>query len=357
MEKNPFQVQRAIYILFILSSAIYLTFNFLIPVMLASTIALSLYPIQSRLEFKGWKKKYAASFLTILFTLLISIPFILFVSKGVRVLIEQLDKYTKSGDFSDVGFQKVMMTLRKDIILRIMNSLEKLPFGQVMNEQMINNYLKSFSSWLLNFFQGFLTGLPGITLFLVIMIFTTYSMLKNADHIKNFFQKIFGLNNQDMGELVFAFQSDARQVYVSNFLTGVIQSIIVATGVALIIDADWFLVFFITLIFSFIPVIGAAPMAFLFSIVAFFQGETSGAIILLVVGGFAGLIDNLLRPWLTTFGKTKAPPIVSFICVVGGAVTLGFPGLFLGLLLASIAFDTLPLFWRHLLKTRSVHLD
>ena len=290
--------------------------------------------------------------LNIFFSILIFIPFIVFISKGIQVLIDQLDKYSKSGDFSDVGFQTILTTIRNEIIKRVLNSIEKLPFLDAMNEQMLNNYFKSFNAWLLKFSQSFVTDLPDMTLFLVIMIFTIYSMLKNALNIKIFFQNIFGFNNDEMNELVFIFQSDSKQVYISNFLTGSIQSVIVATGVAIVIKADWFLVFFVTLIFSFLPVIGAAPMAFLFAIVSFLQGGTTGAIILFIVGVFAGLIDNVLRPWLTTFGNTKAPPIVSFICVVGGAITLGFPGLFLGLLLSSIAFDTLPLFWRHIFKFR-----
>jgi predicted PurR-regulated permease PerM len=120
--------------------------------------------------------------------------------------------------------------------------------------------------------------------------------------------------------------------------------------VYLITRSDWFLVFFVTLILSFIPVIGAAPMAFLFAIVAFFQGNPTGAIILLVLGGFTGVIDNFLRPWLASFGHSHAPPIVSFVFVIGGALTLGFPGLFIGLLLGGIVYDTLPLFWEELAK-------
>lgn len=353
MERNPFQINRITYILFIIFSIFYLASQFLIPVLLASTISLTLYPLQAKLELRGWKKKYAASLLTIVFTLFISIPFILFVSKGVKVLIEQITKYSTSGDFSDVGFQKLLIIMRKDIIFKLMSAMNKLPFGNFLDEKMIDTYLKAFNNWLLNFFQGFLAGLPGLTLFLIIMIFTTFSFLKNAHSLKAFFRNLLGLTQSEMDEIVLAFQSDSRQVYISNLLTGVIQSVIVATGVSFVIQADWFLLFFLTLVFSFIPVIGAAPMAFIFALVSFLQGGTTGAMILVAVGAVAGLIDNLLRPWFTTLGKTKAPPIVSFICVVGGAMTLGFPGLFLGLLLASIAFDTLPLFWRNLVHANS----
>jgi hypothetical protein len=37
--------------------------------------------------------------------------------------------------------------------------------------------------------------------------------------------------------------------------------------------------------------------------------------------------------------------------VLGGAILLGFPGLFLGLLMGSLIFDTMPLFWKEIAKS------
>lgn len=151
-----------------------------------------------------------------------------------------------------------------------------------------------------------------------------------------------------MNELCHIFMKDSRQVYISNIVTGGVQSLMVAIGVSLLGLGDFFLVFFITLILSFVPVIGAAPVAFLFALLAFFKGNTTAAIILLVLGGVTGVVDNILRPWLASYGESRIPPMVAFICVIGGALLLGFPGLFIGLLVGSIAFDTLPIFWDEL---------
>jgi predicted PurR-regulated permease PerM len=59
-------------------------------------------------------------------------------------------------------------------------------------------------------------------------------------------------------------------------------------------------------------------------------------------------VDNFLRPWLASFGESKAPAIVCFVFVIGGALLLGLPGLFIGLLVALVAYDTIPLFWDEL---------
>ena len=108
-----------------------------------------------------------------------------------------------------------------------------------------------------------------------------------------------------------------------------------------------------TLIFSFVPVIGAAPVAFAFAAFAYINGQTTPAIILIAMGSIAGLTDNVLRPWLAGLGESTCPSIVSFVAVLGGAILLGFPGLFIGLLVAAIVFDTLPLFWEEVGKSRT----
>ena len=44
---------------------------------------------------------------------------------------------------------------------------------------------------------------------------------------------------------------------------------------------------------------------------------------------------------------------MSFVFVIGGALLIGFPGLFIGLLLGAVVYDTLPLFWDEIGKTEN----
>lgn len=347
-KKTQVQVQRVTYIVLLVILSLVLISPFVIPIILAATIALALYPLQIKLERKNWQKRHAAALLTTAFTLLISIPFIFFLAKGTIVITETLQRFSVGEKLRDQGMQSFVETMRQDIISNAQKFLEKFPFANFLTDEKLNQYLKSLNLYLLDFVQNFASNIPAVVLFLLVMVFCTFSFLKNAHGVRIFFQTVFGFSNRRMDQLVGVFLRDARQVYVSNFITGAVQSLIVATGVYFVARADWFLVFFITLIFSFIPVIGAAPMAFLFAVVSFLQGNVQGAIILLVLGGFTGVIDNILRPFLASFGETKAPPIVSFVCVIGGALLLGFPGLFIGLLVGSITYDTLPIFWDEL---------
>ncbi len=348
MAQKTHQFPRVLYIALLVVLSIALISPFIIPISLAATVALALYPLHLGLIRRNWQKRHAAALLTSGFTILIATPFVFFIAKGAILVTDQLQRFAVGEKLESQGLQSVVKTLREDVVRFILKFTDKTPLGHYLTEAKVHQHFRTANVYLLDFFQNFASSIPSVVLFLLVMIFCTFTFLKNASSVRRFFQSLFGFSHRRMDQIVGIFLRDARQVYVSNVVTGAIQSLLVATGVYLITKSDWFLVFFVTLIFSFIPVIGAAPIAFLFAVVAFFQGNTTGAIILLVLGAFTGIIDNFLRPWLASFGQSHAPPIVSFVFVVGGALMLGFPGLFIGLLVGGIAYDTLPIFWEEI---------
>ena len=346
MSKRPQHlVQRVTYILILVLLSIYLISPFIISIVLAGTIALVLFPFQLKLESHNWKRNRAAAFITFVFTMVISLPFLFFLTKGTIVVIDFLEEFSVGEKIQNQGMQKIFSVLRHDLIERLQHFLSRWPSTNFLTEAKIMGYLKSVNEYVLKFFTNTATNIPAIVLFFLMMILFTYSFLSGAASVRKFFQELFGFTNKKMDLIVEIFIRDARQVYISNVVTGTFQSILVATGVYFVANADWFLVFFITLILSFVPVIGAAPMAFFFALVSFLQGNSSGAVGLSVLAVFTGLIDNILRPWLASYGETKAPAVISFVFVIGAALLLGFPGLFIGLFVAAIAYDTLPIFW------------
>lgn len=336
---------RVLYIVILCLSLLVLVSPFFISLVFAATVSLALYPLLLKLERKGLSRKRAAALLTTLFAIVISIPVFFFVIKGTIAVTNQLEKMSINEKLREQGVQELVTDLRHEFVAGIQKYSSKYEFLSFLNEKKIDFYLGMTNSYLLKFFQGVLANVPTLFILLLIMILCTYSFLHSAHGVRRFFQTITGFSEERMDQLCNIFIKDSRQVYISNISTGGIQSLMVATGVALLGLGDFFLVFFVTLILSFVPVIGAAPVAFLFAVLGFFKGEMSSAIILIIVGCVSGVADNILRPWLSSFGESKIPPIVAFICVIGGALLLGFPGLFIGLLVGSIAYDTLPIFW------------
>lgn len=344
------QLFRLAYMGILVGLSLLIVFPFFIPIALASTVALVLYPFQKKLELRNWKKGRAAAFLTWIFTTLISLPFMFFLIKGTLVLTDLLEKFAVGEKLQNQGLQNFLTTIKDDVLLRLHNYIDNFAAIKFLSDDKLLHYLKGLNNYLLSFLQGLASSIPSVVLFLLVMVVCTFSFLKYAKNVRHFFQTLLGFSDHKMDHLVDLYLRNARQVYVTNIITGAFQSLLVATGVYFVTHADWFLIFFVTLIFSFIPVVGASPMAFLFSLVSLVQGNWTGAIILAVVGSVAGVVDNFLRPWLASFGESKTPAVLSFIFVLGGAWMMGFPGLFVGLMTAAVAYDTLPVFWEDLGK-------
>lgn len=344
-KKSEHYAVKVIYVLGLVLFGLFLISPFLIPIVFAATISLAMYPLQLMLENKGVRRKLAAGILTTTFAVVISIPFSFFLAKGTIAVTQQLEKFQTDARYRNQGVQSIIQTLKEQLIDGLHFYSESLGIDTYLTDARIDSYFVKVNSFFLNFFQDIAAGLPTVFLFFLVMIACTYSFLKNAEGIRKFFQSLLGLDEPRMEHLIRIFITDSRQVYVTNIVTGGFQSLCVAIGVASLGLGDFFLVFFITLILSFIPVIGAAPVAFVFGIIAFFKGETTAAIIIVCVGMFTGVIDNVLRPYLASMGESRIPPIAAFVCVIGGAIVFGFPGLFIGLLIGSFAYDTLPFFW------------
>ncbi|SEF86106.1 AI-2E family transporter [Nitrosomonas ureae] len=345
---NENKVIRVTYIMILSIALLVFISPFFIPLIFASTIALTLYPVQLKLESKGMKRNHVAALLTTLFTTFISIPFFYFIIKGTDAVTTQLEKMSFNEKLKDQGIDELVLNMHNEIVSAIQKFSSKYDILEFLNEKKINHYLEVVNNFLLDFFREVAASLPALVVLFIIMILCTYSFLGNAEHVKNFFQKITGFSEARMQELTNIFIRDSRQVYLSNIVTGGVQSLMVAAGVSMLQMGDFFVVLFVTLILSFIPIVGAAPVAFIFAILAFFKDSATAAIILGVLGILTSVVDNILRSWIATFGKSKIPPIVAFVCVIGGALLFGFPGLFIGLFVGAYAFDTLPIFWDEL---------
>ncbi len=349
-KKSEQKVARVIYMTLLSIAFLILVSPFAVPIIFGASISLALFPLLLRLESYGLPRKKAAALLTVLFTILISIPITFFIAKGTITVTAQLEKINFNEQLKDQGMEGFVSDARHELVLFVHKHTSKLNLEDFLTKKKIDGYLNVTTSYLLNFFRSVLTSLPVVFLFLLVMVICIYSFLKNAGTVRSFFQKLFGFKDETMSELVQISIQDARDVYVSNIVTAAVQSLVVALGAAFTGIGDFFFVFFITLILAFIPVIGAAPVAFVCAGIAFLQDKNTAALILVIVAIFSGLIDNILRPWLATMGESKIPPITAFICVLGGALLMGFPGLFVGLLVGSFAYDTLPLFWREIGK-------
>jgi len=101
--------------------------------------------------------------------------------------------------------------------------------------------------------------------------------------------------------------------------------------------------------------IGMLPVSLGVIIYAWVNESTGMAIFITVWMGFAGVIDNILKPILLG-RKAPVPMLVVFLGAIGGFIRSGFIGLFTGAILLSLGYK-LMMTWLHRDKPEEVELS
>jgi predicted PurR-regulated permease PerM len=128
--------------------------------------------------------------------------------------------------------------------------------------------------------------------------------------------------------------------------TAVIQTIAMTIGLMIAGVPHAGLLGFLSLMIAisqfgiFLVVIWGAAAWWLFS-----TDQHGWGVFMLVWGLFVSTVDNVIRPWLVSFGASM-PLTLTFLGVFGGFVAFGFLGLFIGPTLLAILYALLD-GWRH----------
>jgi predicted PurR-regulated permease PerM len=97
-------------------------------------------------------------------------------------------------------------------------------------------------------------------------------------------------------------------------------------------------------LFAMVPMVGAGAVWLPAALLLLILGQTSKAVILVLVGALLiGTIDNFLRPRLVG-GRTGLHELVVFFAVLGGLRFFGIVGLLIGPAVVAVAWSLLELF-------------
>ncbi len=132
--------------------------------------------------------------------------------------------------------------------------------------------------------------------------------------------------------------STTRAVVYGVLGTALLQGVLAAIGFMIARVPGAALLGFLTFIVATIPggpALIAAPAAFWL----YRQGSSSWAIFIMVWGVFVGTLDNVVRPFLISRGGATTPLILVIFGVIGGAMTFGLIGLFLGPTLLAVGYS------------------
>lgn len=308
---------------------------FIVPFFFGGMLALALSPFLTFMMRRyHWTKKKALIILSLVLFFAGAVPLGIFIMRGARIISEF---------FSAQSITSLTEKAREKAYVVLDNLAESNNLDAVMVKEKFNIAITNVGSFAFKTFSDLITQIPDLLLAILVMMLSFYFFLLKENQIRDMFDRYFYFNQSRSDRFIKVLKSSCREVFFSNVLTGVMQSTIVSLGALACGIGDFYIIFFCTFIISFIPVVGAAPMAFVLALYAFFEKKTGAGITMSVIGTITGLADNVVRPYLVSLGEVEVPAFIGFLAVLGGVIVLGLPGLFVGPLLASLMYGALPI--------------
>jgi len=325
---------KIVTVLLVIGLFLYLMAPFMISITLGGILAMALIPILDYLELKrGLKRQLALVLMCLTMSLVALVPVALFLVHSSKVITGAL----KNSDLNSLTNHAIAS------IYKVVDRLCDLyGIDTTMAHEKLTGIFKGTISFVTKQFGNLMSELPTVLMVGFITLLSMYFFLKEAKSIRQFFDKYFYFTKKNGNHFINMLKACCQVVFVSNIVTGIIQAFVVSIGAFAFGVGEFFVVFFVTFVFSFIPVIGAGPVAIILAIMCFFDDRFGAGTGMLVIAAVAGISDNILRPYLSSRGEVEVHPFLGFMAVIGGVIMFGLAGLFIGPLLASLTMGAVP---------------
>jgi len=190
------------------------------------------------------------------------------------------------------------------------------------------------SSWLLKGGIALGGGLIQLALSIFIAFFLFRDGVAAAERLANAVERIGGERGK---HLLTVAGNTVRGVVYGILGTALAQAVAAGIGFLIAGVPGVALLALLTFFASVVPVAGTALTWLPAAIWLFHQGSTGWGIFMLIWGVGIANIDNVVKPWLISQGSNM-PFILIFFGVLGGALTFGFIGVFLGPTLLAVGY-------------------
>lgn len=328
---------REVLFKYVILAVIYISFLLLFwpfktSLLLASLFALSMTPLLNRWLKKTKKEKLLIFLMVSSLILIIIAPLTLIVTKGILNLAQlQQETIAQMPIYKNV----------EETLTRVWHFLSDISerFNFNLREDFdVQSLLPRVLSVVIPWLTALVTNFPQFLLQLFIFVTSLYFFLLKRREFFEWFKDRRVLSEHSMYKLVSLLQRVCYTVVFSTLIVAAVQATIITVAASIADFGNLMMIFILTFFMSFIPVVGSLPVSGTLALFSFLQGETGHGIIMLVGLGFAGGIDNVIRAFILTSEEESLHPLVSLVTLIGALAMFGIPGLFLGPIIAELAF-------------------
>lgn len=190
----------------------------------------------------------------------------------------------------------------------------------------LKEWIQPASVWLLKGGLVLGNGLIQLAMSILIAFFLFRDGVSVAARLRGAVEKISGERGQ---RLLIVAGNTIRGVVYGILGTALLQAVLLGIGLLIAGVPGAALLSLLCFFFSVVPVIGTGLVWLPAALWLFHQGSNGWGTFMIIWGLGVGQVDNFVKPWLISQGSDM-PFILIFFGVIGGALTFGFIGVFLG---------------------------
>lgn len=326
-----------IVVLLLLGGCLLVLRPFVSALLWAVVLCVSSWPVYQRLL--GWlgnRRTLAAALMTLAMIFIVLLPFLI-VAMTLADNIKELSSAVRS--WIDAGPPAPPEWLAKIPVVgqKTVDYWQSMATDTAKIWTEAQRLIEPASSWLLKGGLALGGGLLQLALSIFIAFFLFRDGVSVGRRLTNVVERIGG----ERGKHLLAVAGKTIRGVVYGILgTALAQAVAAGIGFFIADVPGVALLSLLTFFASVVPVVGTALTWVPAAIWLFHQGATGWGIFMLVWGFGVANIDNFVKPWLISQGS-DLPFILIFFGVLGGALTFGFIGVFLGPTLLAVGFRLL----------------
>ena len=172
---------------------------------------------------------------------------------------------------------------------------------------------------------------------MALSIFIAFFLLRDAESLRNRLRSAVERIGGERGlQLLDIAGGTIRGVVYGILGTALLQAVMACIGFLVAGVPGAFVLASLMFFLSVVP-LGPALILLPATLWLFYQGQTGWGIFMIIWGLIVSSVDNVVKPWLISHGS-EMPFLLIFFGVLGGALTFGFIGVFLGPTLLAVGF-------------------
>lgn len=313
------------------AAVVWMAAPYLLALFLGGMLAMLSFPVYTWLLRKSWRPFLAASAVTTLLLVLVIAPLtgfsILAVKQGIAIGQELagLKEFSPKAITTALSRWQLVRTVVGDA--SHVNAKLKSVI-QATGEFTTRAVLKLGQS------------IPEFLLQLTMTLIAFFFFLLDGERFVRWLLGLGVLDGHVQKQLAGSFRETAISAVLAGLAASGAQAALIAAGFLVLDVPGAFLAGGATFILAWLPLLGSFPASLAGVIYLNMQDEFFKMGVMVGIGVAAGIVDNLVRPWVLK-GRADMHPLVGLVAILGGIEMFGILGVFIGPILAALLISLL----------------